>query len=97
MAPVIPGLGDEDMVKVLTAAAAAGARSAGFIFLRLPGSVFECLKSGEVGAATTAGGCPGYGSMQSANWFCTPLPAEHQLPFSAPQELLPFQLPPMYW
>lgn len=39
VAPVIPGLGDEDMVETLTAAAAAGARRAACIFLRLPGPV----------------------------------------------------------
>ncbi len=38
-APIIPGLNDEDMPKVLEAAAAAGARSAGYVLLRLPGSV----------------------------------------------------------
>jgi DNA repair photolyase len=39
IAPLIPGLGDEDMVQTLEAAATAGARRAGLIFLRLPGSV----------------------------------------------------------
>jgi DNA repair photolyase len=39
VAPVIPGLGDEDIAEILTAAAAAGARRAGFVFLRLPGPV----------------------------------------------------------
>ena len=39
VAPVIPGLGDEDMAEILTAAAAAGAKRAAFIFLRLPGPV----------------------------------------------------------
>jgi DNA repair photolyase len=39
VAPLIPGLGDEDMVQILEAAATAGARRAGLIFLRLPGSV----------------------------------------------------------
>jgi DNA repair photolyase len=39
VAPMIPGLGDEDMPRILEAAAAAGARRAGFVFLRLPGSV----------------------------------------------------------
>jgi DNA repair photolyase len=38
-APMIPGLTDGDMPKVLEAAAAAGAKHAGFVFLRLPGSV----------------------------------------------------------
>ena len=39
VAPMIPGLGDEDMARILEAAAGAGARRAGFVFLRLPGSV----------------------------------------------------------
>src|SRR5207302_116916 len=38
-APMIPALNDEDIPKVLQAAAAAGAKHAGFVFLRLPGSV----------------------------------------------------------
>jgi DNA repair photolyase len=44
VAPVIPGLGDEDMAEILTAAAAAGAKRAGFIFLRLPGPVKEVFQ-----------------------------------------------------
>lgn len=39
VAPMIPGLGDEEIATILTAAAAAGARRAGFVFLRLPGPV----------------------------------------------------------
>jgi len=39
VAPMIPGLGDEDIAEILTAAAASGARRAGFVFLRLPGPV----------------------------------------------------------
>lgn len=39
VAPMIPGLGDQDIAEILTAAAAAGARRAGFVFLRLPGPV----------------------------------------------------------
>jgi DNA repair photolyase len=39
VAPMIPGLGDEDIARILEAAAAAGARRAGFVFLRLPGNV----------------------------------------------------------
>jgi DNA repair photolyase len=39
VAPVIPGLNDEEIPAALEAAAAAGARSAGFVLLRLPGSV----------------------------------------------------------
>ena len=41
IAPLIPGLSDSDVVHVLEAASAAGARSAGLIPLRLPGSVKE--------------------------------------------------------
>lgn len=39
VAPVIPGLSDEDIPKVLEAAADAGARHAGYVLLRLPGAV----------------------------------------------------------
>ncbi len=39
VAPMIPGLGDEDMPAILEAAAGAGAVRAGFVFLRLPGPV----------------------------------------------------------
>ena len=39
VAPVVPGLGDADIAEILTAAAAAGAKRAAFIFLRLPGAV----------------------------------------------------------
>jgi DNA repair photolyase len=39
VAPLIPGLAEEDIAKVLFAAADAGARYAGSVFLRLPGSV----------------------------------------------------------
>lgn len=39
VAPLIPGLGDEEMPSVLEAAAAAGATHAGTVDLRLPGSV----------------------------------------------------------
>lgn len=38
-APIIPGLNDEDMPKVLEAARAAGASRAGYVLLRLPGNV----------------------------------------------------------
>jgi DNA repair photolyase len=41
VAPVIPGLSDEDIGRILEAAAAAGARSAAMILLRLPGPVKE--------------------------------------------------------
>jgi DNA repair photolyase len=39
VAPVIPGLNDEEIARVLDAAAEAGATSAGWVLLRLPGSV----------------------------------------------------------
>jgi DNA repair photolyase len=39
IAPVIPGLNDQDIPRVLTAAREAGASYAGFVLLRLPGSV----------------------------------------------------------
>jgi len=39
VAPLIPGLTDEDMPKVLEAARDAGATRAGYVLLRLPGSV----------------------------------------------------------
>lgn len=39
IAPMIPGLGDEDMPTILEAAHDAGATRAGFTFLRLPGPV----------------------------------------------------------
>lgn len=39
MAPVIPALTDHEIERVLAAAAAAGARRAGFLLLRLPGEV----------------------------------------------------------
>ncbi|HEY0715360.1 MAG TPA: radical SAM protein, partial [Polyangia bacterium] len=39
IAPVIPGLSDQDIPRILSAARAAGATSAGYVLLRLPGSV----------------------------------------------------------
>ena len=39
VAPIIPGLNDQDIPQILTAARDAGARSAGHVLLRLPGSV----------------------------------------------------------
>jgi DNA repair photolyase len=39
VAPVIPGLNDQDMPRVMAAAREAGATHAGFVLLRLPGSV----------------------------------------------------------
>jgi DNA repair photolyase len=44
VAPLIPGLNDEDVPRILSAAKEAGATSAGYVLLRLPGpvkSVFE--------------------------------------------------------
>ena len=39
VAPIIPGLNDQDIPKILAAAREAGARSAGHVLLRLPGPV----------------------------------------------------------
>jgi DNA repair photolyase len=44
IAPIIPGLSDEDIPRILEAAHAAGARRAGFVFLRLPGSVAQVFE-----------------------------------------------------
>jgi len=44
IAPVIPGLSDADIPKILEAAHAAGARRAGYVFLRLPGSVKQVFE-----------------------------------------------------
>lgn len=41
MAPLVPGLNDEEMPAVLEAAAEAGADAAGYVVLRLPGAVKE--------------------------------------------------------
>ncbi|HEY3494868.1 MAG TPA: PA0069 family radical SAM protein [Polyangiaceae bacterium] len=41
VAPLIPGLNDRDLVPILEAAAAAGARGAGLVPLRLPGSAAD--------------------------------------------------------
>ncbi len=45
VAPVIPGLGDRDIPKILQAAADAGATGAAFIMLRLPGSVKQVFET----------------------------------------------------
>jgi len=45
VAPIIPGLNDSDIPKVLEQAAAAGARSAGYTALRLPGNVKDVFLS----------------------------------------------------
>jgi DNA repair photolyase len=44
VAPVIPGLNDEDIPAILTAARDAGARRAGLVLLRLPGSVKQVFE-----------------------------------------------------
>ena len=44
VAPVIPGLTDRDIPKILEAAARAGATSAGMVMLRLPGNVREVFE-----------------------------------------------------
>ena len=44
LAPVIPGLNDEEIPRVLDAAAGAGARTAGWVLLRLPGPVKEVFE-----------------------------------------------------
>lgn len=45
VAPIIPGLGDEEIGDVLTAARQAGARSAGWVMLRLPGAVKDVFEA----------------------------------------------------
>lgn len=44
VAPLIPGLGEEGLGDLLTAARDAGATRAGFVFLRLPGSVAKVFE-----------------------------------------------------
>ena len=44
IAPVIPGLSDADIPQILEAAHQRGARRAGFVFLRLPGSVAKVFE-----------------------------------------------------
>lgn len=44
VAPIIPGLSDEQMPRILEAAKAAGARWAGWVMLRLPGHVKEVFE-----------------------------------------------------
>lgn len=46
IAPVIPGLSDQDIPTLLEAARDAGANRAGFIFLRLPGNVAPVFEAG---------------------------------------------------
>jgi len=45
VAPVIPGLNDHEIPAILEAAAEAGARSAGYVMLRLPGAVAPLFES----------------------------------------------------
>ena len=45
VAPIIPGVSDEGMGEVLEAAHAAGAQTAGYVLLRLPGHVKEVFES----------------------------------------------------
>jgi DNA repair photolyase len=45
VAPVIPGLSDEELPSVLEAARSAGASFCGYVLLRLPGSVKEVFES----------------------------------------------------
>ena len=44
VAPLIPGISDDDIGALLEAAAAAGAKHAGMVFLRLPGSVKQVFE-----------------------------------------------------
>jgi DNA repair photolyase len=44
VAPIIPGLNDEEMPKILAAARDAGATSAGYVLLRLPGPVAQVFE-----------------------------------------------------
>ena len=44
LAPLIPGLGDEDIAHILEAASAVGCTRASIIFLRLPGSVKQVFE-----------------------------------------------------
>jgi DNA repair photolyase len=45
VAPIIPGVSDEGVAEVLQAARDAGARSAGYVLLRLPGSVKQVFEA----------------------------------------------------
>lgn len=45
VAPIIPGVSDEGMARVLEAARDAGATSAGYVLLRLPGSVKDVFEA----------------------------------------------------
>ncbi len=45
VAPIVPGLGDEEMPRVLEAARAAGASFAGWVLLRLPGHVRDVFEA----------------------------------------------------
>ncbi len=61
VAPIIPAISDEGMSDVLEAAKGAGARFAGYVLLRLPGSVkdvFEQAHSGRTSVACREGAAP---------------------------------------
>ena len=45
VAPVVPGITDHEIPRILEAAAAAGARTAGYVVLRLPGAVAGLFES----------------------------------------------------
>lgn len=45
VAPVVPGITDHEIPRILEAAAAAGARTAGYVMLRLPGAVAGLFES----------------------------------------------------
>ncbi len=44
-APMIPGLNDAELERILAAAAQAGARTAGYVLLRLPGEIAELFEA----------------------------------------------------
>jgi DNA repair photolyase len=46
-APLIPAINDHEMEKVLEAAQAAGAETAGYVLLRLPRSCGRCSRTGS--------------------------------------------------
>jgi DNA repair photolyase len=45
VAPIVPAITDHEVPKILEAAAAAGAQSAGYVMLRLPGAVSGLFES----------------------------------------------------
>jgi DNA repair photolyase len=54
-APVIPALNDDEMEAVLTAAAEAGARSAGYVMLRMPLEIKDLFREWLVAHAPDRG------------------------------------------